>query len=127
MNPEHLIGWLLRNQERVSARRLHRLLEIRQPYGLWLHRHVTGVSIHRAPDDFLFAQEDGVRDCWLSPVMAIIAATGGGSKLAAKVQVAYCRLLAGTVFKGRNPIEVIDTGIKCFEAERLLERSFEPE
>lgn len=125
--PNELLTWLLRNTSPVSARWLHRTLEIRQPYGLWLARRVTQSHVYRQPDDFCFVQRDGKRDCDLSPTLAIDAAAGGGSKFAAKLQVAYCRLLADHVFKGQDVLEVFDTGVKCYQAEQLLARSFDPE
>lgn len=127
VTPEVLLEFLARNQEPISARGLHEILGIRQPYGLWLYGKVLCVPIYLQPDDYCFVQRDGRRDCDLSPTVALIAATGGGSPFAAKVQVAFCRWLSEHVFKGRSPIEVIETGIKCVEAERLLERSFDPE
>lgn len=118
---------LMQNTRPISARWLYNVLGIRQPYPLWLHRRVVGVSIYRQPDDYHFVQLDSGKDCSLSPTVALIAATSGGSDLAATIQVAYCHLLADHIFKGRSPIEVIETGIKIVEAEELLTRSFDPE
>lgn len=127
MTPAILLEYLVANNLPVSARSLHKMLEIRQPYALWLHLRVTGISIYRQPDDYCFVQRGGERDCDLSPTTALTAAAGGGSRFAAKLQAIYCRFLSEAVFKGRNVLEVFDTGLKCAAAEELLTRSFDPE
>lgn len=126
MTAEALLQWLLANHDAVSARWIHGELEIRQPYQLWISRRIIKNACYRAPDDYLFvAMHDGRKDCILSPVCAIDVAAGGGSQKAARLQVRYCRLLADTVFVGRDVIEVLDTARKCHEADRLIERSFD--
>lgn len=127
MTPQSFLDYMTLNQLPVSARGLHSLMGIRMPYSLWLYLRVTSIESFRQPEDYCFVQKEDGRDCELSPVTALIVACQGGSPFAAKVQVLYCRYLSEVVFKGRNPIEVIDTGIKVAQAEELLARSFDPE
>lgn len=118
--PQAILDHYLLSQQFSSARDIHRLLGIRQPYPFWIKAKIT----HAEPlSDYMKVGND----IYLSPIWALNAVAGGGSTLAAKVQALYCKMLADVVFKDRCPIEVIDTGIKVSQADAFLSRELDPE
>ena len=80
----------------------------------------------RQPDDYYFVIKNGKRECYLSPILALLAATAGGGGFAVKVQVVYCEMLS-EMFKHRNPIEMIETAIKTESAREFLQKEMDPE
>lgn len=117
--PQDILDHFLRNQEFTSARFIHKLLGIRQPYGLWLSRHLTHLEVLT---DYLRVGND----TFLSPTLATVIATSGGSELGAKVQVLFIKNLTRAV-GNRCPIEMMDTAIKVGQANRFLARELDPE
>ncbi len=118
--PQEILDYYLLNTVFASSRDIHRVLGIRQPWCLWIARHIQ----YAEPlNDYL--RQRG--DIYLSPTYALNVAAGGGSPMAAKVQSLYCNLLSEIVFKDRCPIEVMDTAMKVTQAEKFLARELDPE
>lgn len=123
---ECLLNILMTSVSPCPASWIHRELNIRQPYPLWLTNRVLHIHGMKQPDDYCFVIEHERKECYLSPTLAILAATAGGGGFATKVQVAYCQMLS-EMFKHRDPIEMIDTAIKTESAREFFEREMDPE
>ena len=123
---EFWLDYMARNKNHIKASWIHETLGIEQPYNLWLSMRVRKCHGMDQPEDYYFMVEDGKKECYLSPVFAMMVFCQGGSSLAAMVQVVQCQKLS-EMFKDRDIIELMSSAIASVEGERILRRELDPE
>lgn len=119
---ENLMRDICRCSNPYKARFIHSTLNVKQPYGLWLHHRVLSVWGKQQPDDYYFAMYGHRRECILSNEFALEVAISSSPWL----QVEAARMMSER-FAGQNPIDVINHGIAVIEGERILKRELDPE